>query len=71
MSYAERAAHPCIQEGRADLVIPGCAALEAVLRVWPAPEVRVADRGLREGILRKLMGLDPAIARAATTDVVQ
>jgi len=71
MSYAERAAHPCIQKDRADLVIPGCAALEAVLRVWPAPEIRVADCGLREGILHKLMGADPAIVRAATTAAVQ
>ena len=55
MSYAERVAHPCIRRGRADLVLPGCAALEAILRTWPSGGVRVADRGLREGILRSLM----------------
>ena len=56
MSYAERMAHPCIRRGRADLVVPGCAALEAILATWKAERVRVADRGLREGILRRLMG---------------
>ena len=55
MTYAERATHPCIREARADLVVPGCAAMEAITRMWPADGVRVADRGLREGILLKLM----------------
>jgi exopolyphosphatase/guanosine-5'-triphosphate,3'-diphosphate pyrophosphatase len=55
-SNAARAAHPCIGPGRADLVVAGCAILEAVLRTWPAPKLRVADRGLREGILHGLMG---------------
>ena len=64
MPYDERAAHPCIGKGRADLVVPGCAALEAILRKWPADRVRVADRGLREGILRQLIGTDPAVAYA-------
>ena len=62
MSYEERIAHPCIRKGRADLVIPGCAALQAILRVWPAEQVRVADRGLREGILRYLMGPGARVA---------
>jgi exopolyphosphatase/guanosine-5'-triphosphate,3'-diphosphate pyrophosphatase len=56
MSNAERAAHPCIGPGRADLVVAGCAILEAVLRSWPTDRLRVADRGLREGILQGLMG---------------
>jgi exopolyphosphatase/guanosine-5'-triphosphate,3'-diphosphate pyrophosphatase len=56
MTNADRAAHPCIGPGRADLVVAGCAILEAVLRTWPAPVLRVADRGLREGILHGLMG---------------
>ena len=67
MSYHERVAHPCIRKGRADLVVPGCAALEAILRKWPADRVRVADRGLREGILRQLIGTDPAVAYAPST----
>lgn len=55
MSYGERAAQGCIGEGRADLVIAGCAILEALCDVWPASVLRVADRGLREGILLHLM----------------
>ena len=56
MTNAARAAHPCIGPGRADLVVAGCAILESVLRIWPATVLRVADRGLREGILHGLMG---------------
>jgi exopolyphosphatase/guanosine-5'-triphosphate,3'-diphosphate pyrophosphatase len=56
MTNAARAAHPCIGPGRADLAVAGCAILEAVLRTWPASVLRVADRGLREGILHGLMG---------------
>jgi exopolyphosphatase / guanosine-5'-triphosphate,3'-diphosphate pyrophosphatase len=56
MTNATRAAHPCIGPGRADLVVAGCAILESVLRTWPASILRVADRGLREGILHGLMG---------------
>jgi exopolyphosphatase/guanosine-5'-triphosphate,3'-diphosphate pyrophosphatase len=56
MTNAARAAHPCIGPGRADLVVAGCAILESVLRTWPATVLRVADRGLREGILQGLMG---------------
>ncbi len=57
-SYDERVAEPCIGQDRADLVLAGCAILEAILRVWPADRLRVADRGLREGILTKLMTED-------------
>jgi exopolyphosphatase/guanosine-5'-triphosphate,3'-diphosphate pyrophosphatase len=53
---AERAAHPCIGSGRADLVVAGCAILDAVHRLWPVERLRVADRGLREGILNALLG---------------
>ena len=58
MSYAERVAQPCIGRERADLVLAGCAILEALLRVWPCERLRVADRGLREGILATLMAED-------------
>ncbi len=51
MSYDERAAHPCIGPERADLVVAGCAILAALCRIWPAERLRVADRGLREGML--------------------
>ncbi len=55
MSVAERAQIACIGHERADLVVAGCAILEAILDLWPAPFVGVADRGIREGILRSLM----------------
>ncbi len=55
MSHVERAAQPCIGRGRADLVVAGCAILEAIDRVWPCRRMRVADRGLREGMLLALM----------------
>lgn len=57
-SYQERVAEPCIGQERADLVLAGCAILEAILRMWPAERLRVADRGLREGILTTLMTED-------------
>lgn len=57
-SYDERVAEPCIGHERADLVLAGCAILEAILRQWPAERLRVADRGLREGILATLMSED-------------
>jgi exopolyphosphatase/guanosine-5'-triphosphate,3'-diphosphate pyrophosphatase len=57
-SYAERVAEPCIGHDRADLVLAGCAILEAILRTWPCERLRVADRGLREGILSTLMRED-------------
>jgi len=55
MSYERRTAHPCIGRDRADLVIAGCAILEAVCGTWPVGRLRVADRGLREGILLTMM----------------
>jgi exopolyphosphatase/guanosine-5'-triphosphate,3'-diphosphate pyrophosphatase len=56
-SLAERSKLACIGQERADLVVAGCAILEAILDIWPAPRVGVADRGIREGILRQLMRL--------------
>ena len=58
MSYEKRAAQPCIGPERADLVLGGCAILEAIMRMWPCERLRVADRGLREGILTTLMAED-------------
>ncbi len=55
MTVAERAALPCIGPERADLVVAGCAILEAILELWPAQRLGIADRGIREGILRSLM----------------
>jgi len=58
MSYDERVANPCIGAERADLVLAGCAILEAIRRAFPCERLRVADRGLREGMLVQLMRED-------------
>jgi exopolyphosphatase/guanosine-5'-triphosphate,3'-diphosphate pyrophosphatase len=58
MSPEERGALPCIGMDRADLVVAGCAILEAIMDIWPARTLGVADRGIREGILRSLMARD-------------
>lgn len=55
MDISTRSKVPCIGKDRADLVIVGCAVLEAICRRWPVGKLRVADRGIREGILRELM----------------
>lgn len=55
MSHGDRRRVPCIGRERADLVVAGCAILEAILDLWPADRLGVADRGIREGILRSLM----------------
>jgi exopolyphosphatase/guanosine-5'-triphosphate,3'-diphosphate pyrophosphatase len=58
MTPFERATLPCIGQDRADLVVAGCAILEAILDLWPARRLGVADRGIREGILRSLMAAE-------------
>jgi exopolyphosphatase / guanosine-5'-triphosphate,3'-diphosphate pyrophosphatase len=58
MSFDERAANPCIGAERADLVLAGCAILDAIRRTFPCPRLRVADRGLREGMLVEMMRAD-------------
>ena len=58
MSYEERAANACIGRDRADLVLGGCAILDEIRTAFPAERLRVADRGLREGILAHLMRED-------------
>jgi exopolyphosphatase/guanosine-5'-triphosphate,3'-diphosphate pyrophosphatase len=63
-SYQERVANPCIGSQRADLVLAGCAILEAIRRVFPCERLRVADRGLREGMLVELMRADGVWKRA-------
>ncbi|MGE0726101.1 MAG: Ppx/GppA phosphatase family protein [Alphaproteobacteria bacterium] len=61
LDYAGRSAHPCIGVERADLVLAGCAILDAIMDRWPTPRLRVADRGVREGILYGL--IDGALRR--------
>ena len=49
------ALHPCVGPDRAEFVLPGCAVFEAIRRAWPTDSVTVADRGLREGMLLRMM----------------
>lgn len=63
MTYDDRVLNPCIGKERADLVLAGCAILVAILRLWPCPRLRVADRGLREGLLTRMMNEDDSWQR--------
>ena len=56
MAIGERARLACIGNERADLVVAGCAILETIMDLWPAERLGIADRGIREGILKRLMG---------------
>lgn len=58
MSYQERAENNCVSIERADLVLAGCAILDAIRNAFPLPRLRVADRGLREGMLVEMMRED-------------
>ncbi len=58
MDFGGRSSLPCIGAERADLVVAGCAIREAILDIWPAERLGIADRGIREGILRSLMARD-------------
>jgi len=64
MPYERRAANPCIGFDRADLVLPGCAIFEAIRREWTTKRIRIADRGLREGMLISMIEEDKAKMRA-------
>jgi exopolyphosphatase/guanosine-5'-triphosphate,3'-diphosphate pyrophosphatase len=64
LDFGGRSSLPCIGAERADLVVAGCAILEAILDIWPAEMLGVADRGIREGILRSLMAADAEGAQA-------
>jgi exopolyphosphatase / guanosine-5'-triphosphate,3'-diphosphate pyrophosphatase len=62
-------AHPCVGPDRMEFVLPGCAVFAAITRRWPAPRVVVADRGLREGMLLRLMRADRERPRPARRPV--
>ncbi len=63
-TFEERVANACIGAERADLVLAGCAILDAIRQTWPSERMRVADRGLREGILSEMMSSDGAWRRS-------
>jgi len=71
MSNAERRQLPCIGRERADLVVAGCAILEAILDLWPADRLGVADRGIREGILRSLMASGVSLRHRLEAELMQ
>jgi exopolyphosphatase / guanosine-5'-triphosphate,3'-diphosphate pyrophosphatase len=58
LEHVSRQSNPCIGPDRADLVVAGCAILEAIRRAFPSERLRIADRGLREGILVGMMRED-------------
>jgi exopolyphosphatase/guanosine-5'-triphosphate,3'-diphosphate pyrophosphatase len=58
-------AHPCVGPDRVDFVLPGCAVFAALVRMWPAARVVVADRGLREGMLLRMIRADRRRGRAS------
>ena len=58
MDCADRAKHPCIGRERADLVVMGCAVLSAICKRWPVGNIKVADRGIREGLLNRMINQD-------------
>jgi exopolyphosphatase/guanosine-5'-triphosphate,3'-diphosphate pyrophosphatase len=62
MNFTQRAGSHCIRRERADLVLPGCAILDAIRHAFPLPRLRIADRGLREGMLVEMMREDGALA---------
>lgn len=64
MGPEDRRAQPCIGRERSDLVVAGCAILETILDLWPADRLGVADRGIREGILRGLMSAGDAAEKS-------
>jgi len=66
MSRDDRGDLPCIGQDRSELVVAGCAILESILDIWPAERLGVADRGIREGILRSLMDIPPKSENADT-----
>ncbi len=72
MSSRERIAHPCLGHGRGDLMLMGLAILRTVCSRWPAGKLRIADRGIREGLLAELMAADgfdnvgPRLVRSQT-----
>lgn len=71
MPFHARVAQGCIGPDRADLVLAGCAILEAIRRAFPCDRLRIADRGLREGILMTMMEADRSARHSAVRGAVQ
>ncbi|WP_370288050.1 Ppx/GppA phosphatase family protein [Siccirubricoccus soli] len=65
LGRAGLAAHPCVGPERVEFVLPGCAIYAAIRQLWPVPVLTVADRGLREGMLMRMIRADRAGGRQA------
>ena len=63
-----RRREPGIGNDRADLIMSGSAILQTLLRIWPTEQVRVADRGLREGMLFSMMNADGVLENRFEND---
>lgn len=64
MPAPQRRQQPCIGRERSDLVVAGCAILETILDIWPSRQLGIADRGIREGILRSLISAGDAAEKS-------
>lgn len=66
--FDERAKEPCIGTDRAHLLVAGCAITDVLCEMWPSKMIRVADRGLREGILIGLMQKSQKLSQSTAVD---
>ena len=55
LTLAERAALPCLEPGRADLIVPGIAIVLATLDCLGVDAMQVSDWGIREGIVAEML----------------
>ncbi|MGH7268162.1 MAG: exopolyphosphatase, partial [Candidatus Rokuibacteriota bacterium] len=62
LAVAERARLPCLEPGRADVIIPGIAVILTVLRGLGFDHLTVSDTGFREGILLAEIGWAPPVS---------
>ncbi|MGG6428344.1 Ppx/GppA phosphatase family protein [Acetobacter ghanensis] len=63
MGLANIEAHPCIGPDRAPFVLPGCAIFEAIHDIWPMQDIIVADRGLRDGMILRMLRKTSSVSR--------
>jgi len=59
LTVVERAALPCLEPGRADLIVPGTAIVTVTMDLTRVDRLRVSDYGLREGLLVDAIGDRP------------
>ena len=59
LDVAGRGALPCLEPGRADLIVAGLAIVAETMACLDAGELVVSDHGLREGLLLQACAPDP------------